>query len=66
MFVPRILLGAREISQYLGISRTTLWRYQRDLDCPVTCRPDGQLVTSTTLLADWQASVGRARRRNRH
>jgi hypothetical protein len=50
---PRILLGLREIGEYIGASRWTLRRWINTMGFPAVPRPDGRYMSSTTLIAHW-------------
>jgi len=62
---PSILIGVKEISQYLRVSRCTLYRWSTSLDLPLMRRPDGRLMTSTTLLDSWMYGCGQMQQRLR-
>jgi predicted DNA-binding transcriptional regulator AlpA len=57
MIKPAILRGAKEIAEYMGISRRTMYRYKQHLDLPLTVLPGGGLITTTSLLAAWYKAV---------
>jgi hypothetical protein len=61
MIKPAILRGAKEIAEYMGISRSTLFRYKH-LGLPVTLLPGGGMVTTTSLLSAWYAAMREADR----
>ena len=59
------LIGAREICQYLGVSRTALDNWRAKEGFPVASLPDGRLMTTPTLIDAWlfaRSEVTRARR----
>jgi excisionase family DNA binding protein len=57
MIKPAILRGAKEIAEYMGVSRRTVFRYIRSWDLPAVKMPSGVLITSTWLLASWHKAM---------
>ena len=50
---PDTLIGAIDISGYLGICVRTLTRWRKNHAFPVGALPDGRLVTTKPLIEQW-------------
>ncbi len=48
-----VLHGYKEIGDFLGKSRTTIYRWVKRYNLPVMKAPDGKMITFKSLLENW-------------
>ena len=50
---PYVIIGARNIAYHFNCSRSTIYRWVRELNFPAAPLPGGRLATTTALIDQW-------------
>ncbi len=50
---PRVLWGAEQIGEYLGVHRLTAWRWIKKRGLPAAQMHKGKWLTTTSLIDHW-------------